>query len=107
MVATGEVDASAIDSQVLAIEMRDHPELAAHLRVIDTLGPSTIQPVVAARRLPIALRRQVRTVLVAMGSDPTMRTHLDRGLIAPISDADYDDIRRMLAAVEAAQVPAW
>jgi phosphonate transport system substrate-binding protein len=110
MVVTGEVDASAIDSQVLAIEQRDHPELAASLRVIETLGPSTIQPVIAARRLPIALRRELHVVLVAMGSDPTMRSDLDRGLIArfaPISDADYDDIRRMLAAVEAAQVPAW
>lgn len=110
MVVTGEVDASAIDSQVLAIELRDHPELAAHLRVIDTLGPSTIQPMVAARQLPIAVRREVRTVVVSMSNDPNMRQHLDRGLVArfvPIRDADYDDIRRMLAVVEAAQVPPW
>ena len=54
MVAAGEVDAAAIDSQVLAIELRDHPALAAELRVIEVLGPSTIQPVVAARHLPVA-----------------------------------------------------
>src|SRR4029453_1256049 len=47
LVATGAVDAAAIDSQVLAIERRDHPQLAALLRIIDTFGPSTIQPVVA------------------------------------------------------------
>src|SRR5215216_4592086 len=56
MVAAGDVDAAAIDSQVLAIELRDHPDLAAELRVIETLGPSTIQPVVAARHLPVDVK---------------------------------------------------
>ena len=42
MVAAGEVDASAIDSQVLAIAVRDQPALADAVRVIDSLGPSTI-----------------------------------------------------------------
>ncbi len=48
-VASGAVDASAIDSQVLAVKLRERPDLAGRLRVIDTLGPSTIQPFVAAR----------------------------------------------------------
>ena len=34
LVCAGEVDASAIDSQVLAVACRDHPELAADLRAI-------------------------------------------------------------------------
>jgi phosphonate transport system substrate-binding protein len=38
LVATGAVDAAAIDSQVLAIECRDHPQLAARLRIVDTFG---------------------------------------------------------------------
>ena len=48
MVAAGWVGASAIDSQVLAIELRDHPTLEERVRIIDALGPATIQPVVAA-----------------------------------------------------------
>ena len=105
LVATGEVDASAIDSQVLAVELRDHPELAARLRVIATFGPSTIQPVVAARRLPARLRAAIRAALLAMGDDPAARGPLAHGFIArfaPVDDASYDDIRAMLAAVEAA-----
>ena len=51
MVCAGEVDASAIDSQVLAVALRERPELAERLRVVESFGPSTIQPVVAARRL--------------------------------------------------------
>src|SRR3990170_7968700 len=42
MVARGEVDGSAIDSQVLSIELRDHPDLAEQVRVVEALGPSTI-----------------------------------------------------------------
>ena len=103
LVAAGEVDASAIDSQVLAIEMRERPELASLLRVIDSLGPSTIQPVVASSRLPDSVRLEARDALLEMGAAPEARTVLDRGLVArfaPVADSDYDDIRRMLRAAE-------
>src|SRR6187455_1864005 len=53
MVAEGEVDAAAIDSQVLVIELRDHSHLAEELRMLGAIGPATFQPVVAARRLPV------------------------------------------------------
>jgi phosphonate transport system substrate-binding protein len=39
MVANAEVDASAIDSQVLAVAMRDDADVRRSLRVIDTLVP--------------------------------------------------------------------
>jgi phosphonate transport system substrate-binding protein len=104
LVAGGAVDAAAIDSQVLAIELRDHPQLAG-LRVVGSFGPSTIQPVVAARRLPERLKDEVRELLVKLGDDRTARPVLDHGLIrrfSPVGDAAYDDIRAMLATVEAA-----
>jgi phosphonate transport system substrate-binding protein len=99
------VDAAAIDSQVLAIERRDHPQLAARLRIIDTFGPSTIQPVVAASRLPEPLKDRVRELLVGLGDDASARPVLDRGFIerfAVVDDAAYDDIRAMLAVIQAA-----
>lgn len=105
LVANGVVDAAAIDSQVLAIELRDHPQLQSQVRIIDTLGPSTIQPVVAARRLPSPLKDALREAFLTMDGDPTMRAVFDAGFIArfvPISDATYDDIRAMVAAAEAA-----
>ena len=68
MVAAGEVDASAIDSQVLAVAMRDDPGLARSLRVVDALGPSTIQPVAVSRRVPAELR-----VAIAAGGDDDAR----------------------------------
>lgn len=106
LVENGEIDASAIDSQVLAVAMREHPVLRTKLRVIDTLGPSPIQPVVAARRLPEALRAGMREALLAMGEDPAGRAALAPGLVTrfvAVEDGDYDPIRRMLAAAEHAR----
>ena len=106
MVVAGEIDAAAIDSQVLAIALRDQPGLADELKVIDVLGPSTIQPVVAARHLPVELRAALRTVLLEMSDDFEARAALAHGFVerfVPVSDADYDDIRGMLAAAENAR----
>ena len=104
LVLGGQVDASAIDSQVLAIEMRDHPELSRGLRIIDALGPSTIQPVLAAARLDGDLKAAVRRVLLHMHEDPRARTALAAGFVerfVPVTDESYDDVREMLASAEA------
>lgn len=105
MVLGGDVDASAIDSHVLAVELRDRPQVRDGLRVIDAFGPSTIQPVAVARRLPERLREDIRRALLQMGEDPKARPHLDRGLIrrfAQVTDESYDDVRSMVSACEAA-----
>ncbi len=105
LVLDGAVDAAAVDSQVLAVELRDHQRLAAELRVIGAFGPSTIQPVVAASRLPDQLKDEVRELLVGLGHDPSARPALAHGFIerfASVDDAAYDDIRAMLATSQAA-----
>jgi phosphonate transport system substrate-binding protein len=105
LVAGGAVDAAAIDSQVLAVELRDHPRLADRLRVIGSFGPSTTQPIVAASRLPGRLQDRVRELLVELGDDPSARPTLARGFIerfTAIDDAAYDDIRAMLATIRTA-----
>jgi phosphonate transport system substrate-binding protein len=99
LVAAGAADASAIDSQVLAVALREHPHLARRLRVIETLGPSTIQPVVASRRLPELLKGQLRSLLVEMHHSQASRAALAYGCVekfVAIKDSDYDDIRAML-----------
>ncbi|HLJ93145.1 MAG TPA: PhnD/SsuA/transferrin family substrate-binding protein [Gemmataceae bacterium] len=106
-VCSGAVDASAIDSQVLAIALRDHAELAPRLRVIASLGPSTIQPIVAARRLPESLKAALRAILIGMAGDPAAREALAHGFVesfVSVTDATYDDIRTMCAVVEQARV---
>ena len=103
MVCNGEVDAAAIDSQVLAVELRDYPALRPRLRVIDALGPAGIQPVVAASRLPDALKADIKDVLLAMGDDPVVGARLVRGFVErflPVTDENYEDVRTMLTAAE-------
>jgi phosphonate transport system substrate-binding protein len=106
MVAGGRVDGAAIDSQVLAIELRDDPALAARLKVVGTIGPSTIQPlVVSASRLSQAERDEVKAALVDIGSDPAARGVLDAAMVerfVPIDGDGYADIRSMLGRVQQA-----
>jgi phosphonate transport system substrate-binding protein len=105
LVAAGEIDASAIDSQVLAVAMRDEPSLARSLRVIDALGPSTIQPVAVSERVPAQLRAEIQHVLTTMHEDPAVRERLAIGMVqrfAPVGPSSYDDIRRMREACEGA-----
>jgi ABC-type phosphate/phosphonate transport system substrate-binding protein len=113
MVADGAVDAAAIDSQVLDIELRDQPRLSRAVRRIETIGPSTIQPVVVSRtRLSNAERRTIIDALLSLANDPAAGPHLDRALVerfVAIRADDYNDIRRMLGRARAAGLvePAW
>ena len=105
LVAKGEIDASAIDSQVLAVAMRDDPSLEEALRIVDSLGPSTIQPVAVSRRVPPKLRAGIRDVLLGLHEDEEAREGLRAGLVERFVEADersYDDIRSMLDACERA-----
>jgi phosphonate transport system substrate-binding protein len=105
LVRDGEADAAAIDSHVLSLALRAEPRLADELRVIASLGPSTIQPVTAGRWLPEEMRQEIREVLVGMAGDPAARAWLDRGLIErflPVGHGSYDDVRGMRDACVAA-----
>jgi phosphonate transport system substrate-binding protein len=105
MVAARAVDAAAIDSQVLAVELRDHPRLAACLRVIGPFGrpPSSQSSPPAGCR--DQLQTAVRDVSLALGGHAGPESALAQGFVerfVVIHDGDYDDIRAMLAAIHAA-----
>jgi phosphonate transport system substrate-binding protein len=105
MVAQGQVDGSAIDSQVLSIELRDHTDLAEQVRVVGALGPSTIQPVAVSRRVPQDVQEAIRDVLVTVAEDSAVRQRLSVALVerfVPVDAGSYDDIRMMVDVCEAA-----
>jgi phosphonate transport system substrate-binding protein len=105
MVCSGEIDAAAIDSLVLSVELRDRPELREQIKVIDILGPAGIQPVVAASRLPDTLKADVREAVLAIGDDPAARAVLAHSFVerfVAVTDEDYEDVRTMLVAAEEA-----
>src|ERR1700737_4415806 len=104
-VRMGEIDASAIDSQVLGVERLRNPELTDEIRGVAILGPSTIPLVVATAMVPGAVQARIGAALCELGREPDSRAVLASGLIrrfTPIDDGAYDDIRQKLAAVEGA-----
>lgn len=99
MVAERRIDAAAIDSHVLAVALRDAPDL--QIRIIDTLGPSTIQPFVALHHISPYLAADVQSALVQVHQSTVMQAHLNAGLIdhfVAVDDSAYDDIRVMFRA---------
>jgi phosphonate transport system substrate-binding protein len=101
MVLEGRADGAAIDSHMLDVSFLQDSTLAAKIRVIATLGPSTIPPVVASKNLNPVLRDGIRSILVDMHHDPRAAAELRKGAIArfvPIADEHYQDIRQMTAA---------
>ena len=105
MVLARQIDASAIDSTVLEVELRRRPFILDQIRIIEILGPSPIPPWVVSCHLPPEHRSTIRRVLLQMHQDPSGRQMLDQATIshfAEVTDQDYDPIRRM--AEKAARV---
>jgi phosphonate transport system substrate-binding protein len=101
LIAAGAVDASAIDSTVLETEFLHTPDLAQQVRVVTTLGPSPIPPLVVSRALSSAVRNDLRSVLLEMHHDPRGSHVLSRGRVrqyVEVRDSDYDPIRMMATA---------
>lgn len=94
MVARGQVDGSAIDSQVHSIELREHPDLVEQVRVVEALGPSTIQPVAVSGRVPEDVQEAIRDVLVALADDPALRQRLGVALVERFCARERKVVRR-------------
>jgi phosphonate transport system substrate-binding protein len=98
LIAAGAVDASAIDSTVLETEFLRAPVLRRELRVVATLGPSPIPPLVVSRGVPTGVREDLRNALLEMHRDPRGWEVLSSGGVhqyVEVRDLDYDPIRTM------------
>lgn len=63
LVTDGLADCSAIDSTVLEQELRNTPKLSNHLRVIESIGPCLMPPIVAAQHLGSVLIDKLQSAL--------------------------------------------
>jgi len=98
MVLSREIDATAIDSTVLEIELAQRPALRTSLRVVEILGPSPIPPWVVSLQLDPELRQTIRKVFLTLDQDASGQELLRQAGIhrfAPVTDQDYDLIRQM------------
>lgn len=91
-VVSGEVDAAAIDSNVLRIRLREVPALREQLRVIESWGPFPIQPVVVRSTLHPELKERLRAAFLSTQENPRTRRLLDRfdlSRFVAVSPEDY------------------
>jgi phosphonate transport system substrate-binding protein len=94
----GAIDATAIDSTVLEQELRLRPALTDQIRVVETLGPSPMPPLVMSRSLDESLRGAIRSAVLSMHTDAAGQAVLASANIkqfVSVADADYDPVRRM------------
>jgi phosphonate transport system substrate-binding protein len=77
LLRAGEVDAVAVDSNVLILARRRNPELRHDLRIVESWGPLPIQPVVASPALAPEMQQQIVRHLCRMGDLPVGRELLD------------------------------
>jgi len=89
LVAEGVYDASAIDSHLLALVKPDG------LRVIDTIGPSPVQPLVVSKRVPRDVHSGIAAALASMPQLLLREARVARW--APVTDETYEPIRAMSA----------
>jgi phosphonate transport system substrate-binding protein len=107
MLLAHEIDASAIDSTVLKLELQERPSLAGQIRIIETFGPSPIPPWVVANSVAPDIREAVRATFLQMHETREGQRILSVGQIdrfVRVEDRDYDAIREM--AQKARQV-SW
>jgi len=96
LLARGGADAAAIDANVLALRLHERPDALAGLRVVDTLGPHPVQPVVVRAGLPDAVKHALREAFLALDAASDASGLLARYRITrlvPVDDADYPERR--------------
>jgi phosphonate transport system substrate-binding protein len=108
MVLEGKVDAAAIDSHLIDLLRSKDEKLSSRLRVVEVLGPSSIPPIVASKRLDDVLKCKMQEALVTMHLDNCGKKGLREGLIerfVAVRDEDYGNIREMLEKVQGVEFP--
>lgn len=103
----GEVDAAAIDSNVLAIQLQLAPELRRMLRVVESWGPFPIQPVVVRSDMDDRVKERLRSSLTSTDFDGDSDSPLSRfGLVrfVNVTDEHYASEKQALRTCRTARV---
>lgn len=98
LVAEGYIDGSAIDSNVLSLQLKAHPELKETIRIIESWGPFPIQPFVVSKTLNDKTKETLINALTQMSIDQkdTLADYLIEGF-GYISDQDFNYERKLLS----------
>ncbi len=97
LITTGVADVCSVDSDVWRRLMSERPEFLRHFRVLQSLGPFPIQPVVASRRMDAQRLERVTATLLSLGEDDLGRFGVTG--FASVSAADYLPLAAFLACL--------
>jgi phosphonate transport system substrate-binding protein len=81
---------------VLEQELRDRPELSPRIRVIDSIGPCPMPPVVAARRLGSEFLDSLQSALCQ--PDQELQAAMERSHVkryVAVQSEEYDELGSM------------
>jgi len=101
-VVNGDIDAAAIDSTVLSLHLRSHPDLSGQLRTLTSFGPFPIQPIVLRTGLAPSLATQIAQALLHVHEEePGFRALARFGLLrlVSITEQAYAEERRALCSL--------
>ncbi|MFV1951757.1 MAG: PhnD/SsuA/transferrin family substrate-binding protein [Nitrospinota bacterium] len=111
LVANKTVDASSVDSLVLDFDREFFPKYASQVKVIESIGPAGVVPVVIATEAlknDPTLKKRLQDAFAGMSADPEGRKILKESLIkrfVVVDDSNYDDIRKMEKEALSAGLP--
>jgi phosphonate transport system substrate-binding protein len=94
MLLAGDADVCAVDSVVWRRMSRARPGLADRLRVVESLGPFPIQPVIAAPTLATEVVAAIAAAMLQLG--PRELGRFGAMGFAPVSDAHYRPLTGLL-----------
>lgn len=100
LVAEGLADCAAIDSTVLEQELRDLPQLANYLRIVEVIEPCLMPPVVVAQHLGSTFIDCLQSALLQ--PDPVLQSAMHKAQIqryVVVQSEDYQAIAMMYDAV--------
>ncbi len=103
MILQRKVDMAALDSTVLDWAWQTQPDIRRHLRIIASLGPSPIPPLVIHKSVPSVLAERIHHLLLTMQETAVGRVVLASGGLlrfTAVTDADYDPIRDMVTRAQ-------
>lgn len=96
MVATGEADYSFVDSLVLEYDRHKGEKYAMNVKVIHSLGPSAIPPVIVSKEMNKIQRDRFKKILTEMNLDPMGKKILDNALVEKFVPVTYEHYRDIL-----------
>jgi phosphonate transport system substrate-binding protein len=90
-------DCAAIDSVVLEQELRDFPELSGYLRVIESLGPYPMPPLVVSKHLGKSLIEQLQSAMLQ--PDAKLKAAMERVGVKCFAAVNLEDYELLIDTV--------